>query len=95
MALWVKWKKPVKSAITLDPEDVEDTKDIEGNTDDNYTVEPVQWTSCNGGHFFVAPAESRSNSHKSPYIADTFIVGNCYSGHNFLAPREKVKSNNS
>lgn len=41
MALWVKWKKPVKSAITLDPEDVEDTKDIEGNTDDNYTVEPV------------------------------------------------------
>ena len=26
--LCVKWEKPVKSAITLDPEDVEDTVDL-------------------------------------------------------------------
>ena len=41
VTLWVRWKKPVKSAITIDPEDVEDDRDVEGNTDDNYTVEPV------------------------------------------------------
>ena len=27
--LWVKWKKPVKSTITLDPEDVEGAQDLE------------------------------------------------------------------
>ena len=37
MTLWVRWKKPVKLAITLDPEDVEDAQDIRGNTSDNYT----------------------------------------------------------
>lgn len=26
--LWVKWKKPVKSVITFDPEDVEGSQDI-------------------------------------------------------------------
>lgn len=41
MTLWVRWKKPVKSAITLSPEDVEDAKDVEGNNNDNYIVEPV------------------------------------------------------
>ena len=41
VTLWVRWKKPVKSAITIDPEDVEDDRDVEGNTVDNYTVEPV------------------------------------------------------
>ena len=41
MTLWVRCKKPVKSAITLDPEDVEDPKDVNGNTDNNYTVDPV------------------------------------------------------
>ena len=30
ITLWVRWKKPVKLAITLDPEDVE------GNTGDIY-----------------------------------------------------------
>ena len=33
---WVRWKKPVKSVITLDPEDVEDAQDIRNNTGDNY-----------------------------------------------------------
>ena len=36
MTLWVRWKKPVKLAITLDPEDVEGVQDIGGNTGDNY-----------------------------------------------------------
>ena len=36
MTLWVKWKKPVKLAITLDPEDVEGAQDIGVNTGDNY-----------------------------------------------------------
>ena len=41
MTLWVRWKKPAKSAITIDTEDVEDDMDVEGNTDDNYTFKPV------------------------------------------------------
>ena len=30
--LWVRQKKPVRSAITLDRKDVENAKDVEGNT---------------------------------------------------------------
>ena len=37
MTLWVRWKKPVKLAITLDPEDVESAHNIGGNTVDNCT----------------------------------------------------------
>ena len=37
MTLWVRWKKRVKLAITLDPEDVEGAQDKGGNTGDNYT----------------------------------------------------------
>ena len=37
MTLWVRWKKPVKLAITLDPEDIESAHDIGGNTGDNCT----------------------------------------------------------
>ena len=36
MTLWARWKKPVKLAITLDPEDVEGAQDTGGNTGDNY-----------------------------------------------------------
>ena len=36
MTLWVRWKKPVKLAITLDPEDVEGIQDVNGSTGDNY-----------------------------------------------------------
>ena len=36
MTLWVRWKKPVKLAIMLDPEDVKGAQDIGGNTGDNY-----------------------------------------------------------
>ena len=36
MALWVRWKKPVKLTITLDPEDIEGVQDTGGNTGDNY-----------------------------------------------------------
>ena len=36
MTLWVRWKKPVKSTITLDTEDLEGAQDIGGNTGDNY-----------------------------------------------------------
>ena len=36
MTLWVRWKKPVKLAIALDPEDVEGVQDIGGNTSDKY-----------------------------------------------------------
>ena len=36
MTLWVRWKKHVKSSITLDPEDVEGAQDIRDNTGDNY-----------------------------------------------------------
>ena len=34
--LWVRWRKPVKSTITLDPEDLEGGQEIGGNTGDNY-----------------------------------------------------------
>lgn len=33
LTLWARWKKPVKSAITLDPEDVESAKDLESRGD--------------------------------------------------------------
>ena len=36
MILCTKWKKPVKSAIMLDPEDKELAQDIGGNTVGNY-----------------------------------------------------------
>ena len=64
MTLWVRWKKPVKSTITLDPKDEEDAKDVEGKTDDSYTVEPVyraqlviadtfSWHPQNHGHTLI------------------------------------------
>ena len=34
MTLWIRWKKSVKLAITLDSEDVEDAQDVGGNTGD-------------------------------------------------------------
>ena len=37
MTLWVRWKKSVKLAITVDSEDVEGAQDMRGNTSDNYT----------------------------------------------------------
>ena len=37
MTLWVRWKKRIKLAITLDPEHVEGAQDKGGNTGDNYT----------------------------------------------------------
>ena len=58
MILWVKWKKPVKSAITIDPKDEGNPMDVKGDIADNDTVKPLY-----SGRFFVAPAESRSNSH--------------------------------
>ena len=36
VSLWVRWKKYVKLAITLDLKHVEGGQDIEGNTGDNY-----------------------------------------------------------
>ena len=36
MTLWVRWKKPVKLAVTLDLEGPENAQDIGGNTGDNY-----------------------------------------------------------
>lgn len=36
MMLWVRWKKPVKSIVTLHPEDLEEAQYILGNTGDNY-----------------------------------------------------------
>ena len=36
MTLWVRWKKPVKLAVTLDLEGAENAQDIGGNTGDNY-----------------------------------------------------------
>ena len=37
MTLWVKWKKSLNLAITVDPEDLEIAQSIRGNTGDNYT----------------------------------------------------------
>ena len=37
MTLWVRWKKLVKLAITIDPEDFEGAQDIRGNTSGNHT----------------------------------------------------------
>ena len=48
------------------------------------------------GLFFVELTKSRSNSHRKTsdtFKADTFKADNCYSGHNFLKPREKFKPN--
>lgn len=36
ITVWVRWKRPIKSAIRLDPEDVDRTQDIGGNTGDKY-----------------------------------------------------------
>ena len=36
MALLVRWKKPVKLAITLDPESVDGSYDMGNNTSDSY-----------------------------------------------------------
>ena len=33
---WLRWRKPVKLAFTVDPEDLQDAQDIVGNTGDNY-----------------------------------------------------------
>lgn len=46
----------MKSAITLDPKDVENAKDVDDNT--------IERIPRNGGHFFVLPAESRSNCNR-------------------------------
>ena len=35
MTLWVRWKKPVKLAITLAPEDIEGAQETVVNDDDN------------------------------------------------------------
>ena len=45
MTLQVIWKKPVKLAIMLDPEDLEGVPDIEGSTDDNYTRVEISFNS--------------------------------------------------
>ena len=36
MTLWVKWKKPVRLAMTLAFEDFNGAQDISNNTGDNY-----------------------------------------------------------
>ena len=36
MTLRVRWRKPIKSTITLDPEDLESAQEIGGNIGDNY-----------------------------------------------------------
>ena len=36
ISLWVRWKKPMQSAITLDSEDEEGAQDIGDNTCDKY-----------------------------------------------------------
>ena len=43
--LWVRWKKPVKLAITLDAEDVEGVQDIGGITGDNCTSVEMPFSS--------------------------------------------------
>ena len=45
MTLQVIWKKPVKLAIMLDPEDLEGVPDIEGSTDDNYNRVEISFNS--------------------------------------------------
>ena len=50
------------------------------------------------GHLLIGDTFSWKRSNhgqtliENPYIADTFIEDNCYSGHNLLAPCEKFKS---
>ena len=34
MTLWVRWKKPIKPFIKLDPDDLENVQDTEGNASD-------------------------------------------------------------
>ena len=62
-----------------------------------YSGYTLQRTPCNSRHFFVdRPNHCQILIEKSlyrGYIADTFLVGNCYSGHNFFVPREQFKSN--
>lgn len=65
--LWVRQKKPVKSAITLDPKDVENAKVVDDNT--------IERIPRNGGHFFVLPAESRSNCNRKTLHCEHFHSG--------------------
>ena len=36
MTLWVIWRKPITSLIELDPEDLEDTQELDDGIIDNY-----------------------------------------------------------
>ena len=45
MTLLVRWKKHVKSVITLDPEDVGDAQNIGNSTDDKCTVIEMSFNS--------------------------------------------------
>ena len=66
----------MKSAITLDSEDVEDTKHIEGNTDDNYPVEFVY-----NGSFLIADTFSWDQLYHGQTIMEKPLhCGSFYSG---------------
>ena len=41
MTLWVRWKKPIKQVIELDPDDLEDAHDKEGNAGDKGRPVPL------------------------------------------------------
>ena len=94
MTLWVRWKKPVKSALTLESENVEDTKDIEGNTVDSYPVELVYsrpfvmvdtflWHLLNHGQTLIEkPLHCR-------HLCSGQLLWRTY----FLAPSEFIKPN--
>ena len=94
MILWVKWKKPVKSAITIDPKDEGNPMDVKGDIADNDTVEPLY-----SGRLVIAdtflwhPPNHGQTLIEKPYIANTFMANNCHNGHNFLEPRENIKPN--
>ena len=48
MTLWVRWKKSIKPLIELDPEDLEDAQDIEGNVGDKGRPAPLVSISSQG-----------------------------------------------
>ena len=41
MTLWVRWKKPMETLIKLDPENLEDVQDTDGNAVDNGRPAPL------------------------------------------------------
>ena len=51
MTLWVRWKKPIKQLIELDPEDAKNAQELDDGTGDNYIRVKMPFNSLMTGFF--------------------------------------------